>query len=116
MRPVDGNGFLEEVAKVFGVPFEVIPFKAESEGKHRTEKRHHVHAVPQKVGVFEIQFPRVEGYPAGHSQSSDGGLAVHRHVCIWTPMSIPPEVQVKATLPSNIGRPTLTGPGKLESL
>lgn len=30
------------------------------------------------------------------------------------PMNIPPEVQVKAALPSNQGRPSLTGPGRLE--
>src|SRR5262249_4760906 len=52
----------EEVAKVFGVPFQVIPFKA-SKGVSRmpTPKRHHVHAVPAKA-AYEIQFPRVEGY------------------------------------------------------
>jgi type III restriction enzyme len=32
------------------------------------------------------------------------------------PMHIPPEVQVKATLPANTGRPTLLGPGKLEDV
>jgi type III restriction enzyme len=31
-------------------------------------------------------------------------------------MSIPPEVQVKAALPSNLGRPALSGPGSLESV
>src|SRR5205085_1214791 len=32
------------------------------------------------------------------------------------PMDIPPEVQMKGLLPSNRGRPTLMGPGKLEDI
>jgi type III restriction enzyme len=32
------------------------------------------------------------------------------------PLNIPPEVQMKATLPSNQGRPCIDGPGKLELL
>ena len=52
----------EEVAKVFGVPFEVIPFKASQTGvKPPRVKRHRVYAVPAKA-EFEIKYPRVEGY------------------------------------------------------
>lgn len=53
--------FTEEVAKVFGVPFDVIPFKANPDGggKQR-EKRWHVHALPER-SAFETRFPRVEG-------------------------------------------------------
>ena len=36
---------------------------------------------------------------------------------LWLdPAKIPPEVQVKASLPTNTGRPSLSGPGKLESV
>jgi hypothetical protein len=57
----DGK-FTEEVAKVFGVPFEVIPFKADKQGPPvDPPKRHHVHAIPSKQH-FEIRYPRVEGY------------------------------------------------------
>ena len=60
----DGK-FREEVAKVFGVPFEVIPFKATPQGQPKEHvKRHHVHAIPAKAGL-EIRFPRVEGYTQG---------------------------------------------------
>jgi len=48
---LDENGrFREEVATVFGVPFEVIPFKATpgGGGKQR-QKRYHVHALPTKA-------------------------------------------------------------------
>ena len=103
----------EEVAKVFGVPFEVIPFKANKGGARApAPKRHHVHAVPAKA-AYEIRFPRVEGYRQ----------AIRNRVTIdWAsaptitldPMRIPPEVEVKAALPNNKGRPSLTGPGKLE--
>ncbi len=75
-------------------------------------KRYHVHAVPARAAL-EIRFPRVEGYRQ----------AIRNRVTLnWTavpsvtldPMKIPPEVEVKAALPNNKGRPSLTGPGKLE--
>jgi type III restriction enzyme len=103
----------EEVAKVFGVPFQVIPFKENTRtSRPPAQKRHHVHAVPARAAL-EIRFPRVEGYRQ----------AIRNRVALdWTavpsvtldPMKIPPEVEVKAALPSNRGRPALTGPGKLE--
>ncbi len=105
----------EEVAKVFGVPFEVIPFKANQAGAAPPRvKRNHVCAVPSK-SQFEIQFPRVERYQQ----------AIRNRVTVaWTglaqlhldPLKIPPEVQMKAGLPNNKGRFSLTGPGKLESV
>ncbi len=65
----DGR-FNEEVAKVLGVPFEVIPFKANATGPTEPlPKRHHVHAIPEK-SEFEITFPRVEGYTT----------AIHRRI------------------------------------
>jgi type III restriction enzyme len=108
------NGRLtEEVAKVFGVPFEVIPLKANPHGaRPSAPKRHHVHAVPGREAL-EIRFPRVEGYRQ----------AIKNRVTVdWAtvpplrldPMRIPPEVEMKAALPSNRGRPSLTGPGRLE--
>ena len=102
----------EEVAKVLGVPFEIVPFK-ENKGK-RSEtkpKRHHVCSVPTKK-AFEIQFPRVEGYQQ----------AIRNRVSVdWSkvptlkldPMNIPPEIQMKAAMLANQGRPSLSGPGKL---
>jgi type III restriction enzyme len=59
---VDENGrFTEEVATVFGVPFEVIPFKASKGGGGTPRpKRFHVQALPSKAH-YEITFPRVEG-------------------------------------------------------
>ena len=105
----------EEVAKVFGVPFQVIPFKANpAAGPKAPQKRHHVCALPGRAHLA-ITFPRVEGYRQ----------AIRNRVSVdWTtvpplwlnPAKIPPEVEVKASLPTNTGRPSLSGPGKLESI
>jgi type III restriction enzyme len=35
---------------------------------------------------------------------------------VLDPMNIPPEVDMKATVPSNQGRPTLSGPGRLDNV
>ncbi len=102
----------EEVAKVFGVPFEVVPFKENKTGsREKPPKSNRVHALPEKV-AFEIRFPRVEGYRQ----------AIRNRVTVdWKslaplaldPNKIPPEVQVKGMLPTNKGRPSLHGPGAL---
>lgn len=100
----------EEVAKVFGVPFEFIPFKA-GPAPVKRERRNHVYALPQH-SEFEIKFPRVQGYRQ----------AIRNRIHVdWDsiatlkldPINIPPEVQMKAILPTNSGRPSLFGPGKL---
>jgi type III restriction enzyme len=103
----------EEVAKVFGVPFQVIPFKENRGGvKAPTPKRHHVHAVPGRV-AYEIRFPRVEGYRQALRNRVTLDWATVAPLTL-DPMKLPPEVEVKAALPNNKGRPSLTGPGKLE--
>ncbi len=113
---VGTDGLLtEEVAKVLGVPFEIIPFK-QSEGGPPVERqtRRHVYAIPAKA-VYEIKFPRVEGY----SQAIRNRVTVDWDAIAGTildPMNIPPEVQVKAMLPNNHGRPSLTGPGRLDDV
>lgn len=111
----DDGLMTEEVAKVFGVPFQVVPFKANAGGPAKpAQKRHHVHAVPQRAAL-EIRFPRVEGYrQAIRNRVSVDWSSVPP---LWLdPARIPPEVEVKASLPTNTGRLSLTGPGQLESL
>ncbi|MEA5536844.1 BPTD_3080 family restriction endonuclease [Crocosphaera sp. XPORK-15E] len=111
----EDNKFEEETSTIFGVPFEVIPFKANPQGaKKKPEKRNHVYSVPQK-SPYRMEFPRVEGY----TQAVQNRVTVDWHeVASLTidPFNIAPEVQVKATLANNQGRPSLSGPGKLESL
>jgi type III restriction enzyme len=105
----------EEVAKIFGVPFEVIPFKENKIiARPPSVKRSHVYAIPEKA-QYAITFPRVEGYRQ----------AIRNRITVdWTPVAtlrldpsnIPPEVEMKASVPNNRGRYSLTGPGKLESV
>jgi type III restriction enzyme len=110
------NGLLrEEVAKVFGVPFEVIPFKANPQGPAPPRKeRRHVYAVPAKA-AYEIRVPRVEKYTT----------AIRNRVTVnWSqvpqliidPAHIPPEVEVKGLSVTDTGRPSLTGPGRSDDV
>jgi type III restriction enzyme len=106
----------EEVAKVFGVPFEVIPFK-ENKGTPAPPKpkRHHIRAVPEKA-AFKISFPRVEGYQQ----------AIRRKLTVdWDSLApikldatriVATEVDVKHLMPAASGGRTLSGPGRLETV
>jgi type III restriction enzyme len=109
----DNGRLKEEVAKVFGVPFEVVPFKQNANTtRPPAEKRHHVHAVPQKAG-FEIRFPRVEGY----RQAIRNRITVNWEALaalVLDPLNIPPEVEMKHGFANNRGRYSIAGPGKLE--
>lgn len=99
----------EEVAKVFGVPFEVVPFKASAAGAvaPRPPQRR-IFAVPQKA-AYAISIPRVLGY----------GIGIRNRVTVpdWdkvagitlVPMVIPPEMQLAASL--NVNRPSVYAPG-----
>ena len=105
----------EETAKIFGVPFQVVPFKASPQGPQEPPpKRHHVRAVPEKA-KYEIQFPRVEGFTR----------AVLNRVSVdWSkiaplpidPARIPPEVEMKGLSYNNQGRLSLNGPGRLDEV
>ena len=110
----DGR-FTEEVAKVFGVPFEVIPFKSDKQpAQAPMVKRRHVHAMPAKA-EFEIVFPRVDGY----TQQIRNRIAVNWEKVpplFLEPGRIPPEVEVKALSVSNEGRPSLFGPGRIDEV
>lgn len=112
-EPTEDGKLEEEVARVFGVPFEIIPFKESKGGKPTVKpKRYHVYAIPQKE-QYAIRFPRVEGY----QQAIRNRLTVDwEHLAnLWLdPDKIPPEVEMKAGMAVNSGRPTLYGPGKLE--
>jgi type III restriction enzyme len=112
----DDKGRLrEEVAKVLGVPFEVIPFKANPKGPVGPRpKRYHVHAIPEKA-AYEIKFPRVEGY----TQAIRNRVAVNWAAVptlVLKPDSIPPEVEVKGYSLTYDGRLSLGGPGRSEDI
>jgi type III restriction enzyme len=103
----------EEVATVFGVPFMVIPFKANAAGSSTPQpKRHHVNALPSRSHLA-LTFPRVESYRQAIRNRVTADFASIPPLFL-DPTKIPPEVEVKASLPTNSGRPSLTGPGKLQ--
>ena len=109
----DDGLMTEEVAKVFGVPFRVVPFKANAAAPAPPPtKRHHVQALPGRAAL-EIRYPRVEGYrQAVRNRVSVDWNAVPP--LFLDPLKIPPEVEMKASLPNNAGRHSLSGPGRLE--
>ena len=102
------------MAKVYGVPFEVIPFKTNTGGPRPPPvKRWHIHAVSPQKDHLEIRFPRVEGYT----------YAIRNRITVdWDafppvvldPNKIPPEVEVKGLNVNNRGRLSLSGPGKAD--
>jgi type III restriction enzyme len=111
----EGGKLGEEVAKIFGVPFEVIPLKTNPPGVPKPPPQTwRIHALPERADL-EIKFPRVEGYTS----------RIRNRIRVdWDsiapleldPLHIPPEVEMKAGLPSNTGRPSLIGPGRLEQV
>jgi type III restriction enzyme len=105
----------EEVAKVFGVPFEVIPFKSSPQGQPKQRvKRFHVHAIPGKA-QYEIKFPRVEGY----TQAIRNRVMVNWSSVpslILEPGRIPPEVDVKGLHVNTKGKLSLSGPGRIDEV
>ncbi len=105
----------EEVAQIFGVPFQIVPFKANKGGVPRPPvKTWRVRALPERVNL-EIQFPRVEGYACELSTQIDVDWG-RVPILEIDPSRIPPEVQMKAGLPTNQGHPTLYGPGALDTV
>src|SRR5262249_19216570 len=103
-EPQENGKFGEEVAKVFGVPFEIVPFKANQQAAPPPPvQRYHVRAMPAKA-QYEIRLPRVEGYP----QAIRNRIAVaweNVPPLVLQPDRIPPEVELKAALLTNQGRP-----------
>ncbi len=103
--------FSEEVATVLGVPFEVVPFKANKQAAPEPRvKRHHVHALSERSGL-KITFPRVEGYTQ----------AIRNKIVFdWEnvpplridPLHIPTEVEMRGLSVTDRGRLTMSGPGK----
>jgi len=114
-KPGPGGKFTEELAKVFGVPFEVIPFKASPAGPAPpAPKRNHVHAIPGK-SEFKVVYPRVEGYTQAIRNRIGVDWASVAPLYLQ-PGRIPPEVEVKTMSLTNAGRMSLSGPGKVDEV
>ncbi len=104
----------EEIAKVLGVPFEIVPFKQSKVAPKPKQRQHHVQALPQKQ-EYEIHFPRVEGY----QQAVRNRIVVDWDAIATVrvdPTQIPDEAMMKAGQMTSAGPPSLHGPGKLEKV
>lgn len=107
--------FSEEIATVLGVPFEVVPFKANTQAApDKPVKRHHVHALPERANL-KITFPRVEGYTQ----------AIRNRITFdWEnvppllidPTRIPTEIEMRGLNVTATGFPVLNGPGKASTV
>lgn len=104
----DGK-FDEEVALVFGVPFELVPFKATGATPKPRPPQRRIYAVPQKA-QFAITVPRVLGYSIGirNRIAVDWPTAAR---LVLDPSAIPPQSDLAAML--NQGRPSALSPGGL---
>ncbi len=113
-EPGENDLMPEEVAQVLGVPFEIVPFKAGAKPSIERPKQHRIHALPDRAQL-EIRFPRVERYAQSvrTAVTADWNAVPEFEM---DPRRIPVEVQMKATLPTNSGRPSIHGPGELSSI
>ena len=104
----DDGKFEEEVAKVFGVPFEVVPFKASNAAPKPKPPQRRIYAVPSKV-QHAISIPRVVGYQMGVRNR----IAIADWAAVPTitlnPMDLPPTSAMAALL--NVSRPSVNAPG-----
>ena len=101
--------FAEETAKVFGVPFELIPFKVKAVGPQPPQPDpNHIYSVPEK-SELEITFPMVTGYHlSGHFDAFVDWSKVSK-VTI-DPMNIPQVVEL-TPLTTPDGSLAAFGPG-----
>jgi type III restriction enzyme len=114
-EPDEDGKFSEEIATVFGVPFNIIPFKATTTGAPPPRvERHHVHALPDRA-EHEIRFPRVEGYRQRVRNRITVDWASIPKVPL-DPHQIPPVVQMKALSVNNEGQMSVTGPGRVREV
>lgn len=103
----------EEIAQIFGVPFQVVPFKAQEAGTPRPQvQTWRVRALPERRAL-EIRFPRVDGYvvQAGRTLAADWSRVDPIQL---DPTRLPVAVEMKAGLPANDGTPQLDAPGRVE--
>ena len=110
----DDGLFTEEVAQVFGVPFDVIPFKATGGAPIPKPKRFHVYARDDR-GLLEIRFPRVDGF----TQSIRSVVSVDWEqvpTLVLRPGTHPTIVSMKNLTVDTSGRPVAAGPGKATEL
>src|SRR5439155_1284107 len=106
---------VEEVAKVYGVPFELIPLKATPGTPTPPPRVHHVHALSPERDHQEITFPRVDGYT--YRITAQVLVAWDRVPELrLDPSEIPDETLVKALTTDRGQSISLLGPGAPEHI
>ena len=103
--------FAEETARVFGVPFELVPYKVSKpvNGQPPPPPPKHIFSVPTK-SQYEISFPLVEGYfcPGAVRFQVDWAAIP---ILTLDPMEIPDQVQLNS-LTAPEGSLCAYGPGE----
>jgi type III restriction enzyme len=103
----DGH-FEEEIAKVFGVPFEVVPFKATNADPKPKPPQRRIYPVPSKAR-HAITVPNVQGFQMGVRNR----IAVEDWASVagttLDPQDLPSTSAMAAAL--NMNRPSVTAPG-----
>ena len=114
-QPGDDGKLPEEIAQIFGVPFQVVPFKAQAVAAPKPQvQTWRVRALPERAAL-EIRFPRVDGYIVRTQRS----LAIDwdRVDAIQIdPTRLPVTVEMKAGLPAADGTPLMSAPGRAEEI
>lgn len=105
----------EEIAQIFGVPFQVVPFKAQTGGAvHPQVQTWRVRALPERAPL-EIKFPRVDGYVVQAKKTLTVDWNKVQAIQI-DPTRLPVTVEMKAGLPAADGTPLVGAPGRVEEL
>lgn len=105
----------EEIAQIFGVPFQVVPFKAQAQAAPKPQvQTWRVRALPERASL-EIRFPRVDGYVVQARRNLS--IAWDRVDAIQIdPTRLPVSVEMKAGLPAADGSPLVGAPGRVEEV
>ena len=114
-EPEPGGQLPEEIAQIFGVPFQVVPFKAQAGAAPRPQVRTwRVRALPER-SPLEIRFPRVDGYIVQSRRSLSIDWSRVDAIQI-DPTRLPVSVEMKAGLPAADGTPLVGAPGRVEEV
>jgi type III restriction enzyme len=104
----DDGKFEEETAKVFGVPFEVVPFKATNANPKPKPPQRRIYALPSKTQQA-ITVPRVIGYQMGVRNCITTAEWSTVPTITLDPQDVPPTSAMAAALTNR--RPSVNGPG-----
>jgi type III restriction enzyme len=113
--PGEDGKLPEEIAQIFGVPFQVVPFKAQATAAPKPQvQTWRVRALPER-SALEIRFPRVDGYVVRPSRSLSIDWKRVDAIQI-DPTRLPVAVEMKAGLPAADGTPLVGAPGRVEEV